>query len=227
MAKTNTKKPSPVQKKNVKGVVAKKPPKALAVKQAKPLPKKAAAAKPAPAKRPAAKKAAPARKAAAAPAKKPAMAKKPAAAPPKKAAAAVSRPAAAKPPAKRAPRKPVFSKADLKQFQIELLALRDRITNQSGSMRSAALQRSDEVNLEEDGTDAFMRLQTLGQVGTQQSIVTKIDEALHDISKSTYGICETCGELISKARLSVLPFARNCITCQSEMERADRHGRFR
>jgi len=124
-------------------------------------------------------------------------------------------------------RKPSFSKQDLRQFQLELLAMRDRIANQSGVMKTAALQRSDEINVEEDGTDSFLRLQTLGQVGTQQSIITKINEALHAISKGTYGICDICGALINKERIAVLPFARNCITCQSEMEqRSNRHARL-
>jgi len=120
-----------------------------------------------------------------------------------------------------------FSKDDLKEFQRELLTTRDRITSQSGAMKSAALQRTDEVNLEEEGTDAFMRLQTLEQVGTQQGVVIKINEALDAISQGTYGICDSCNELISKARLNVLPFARTCIKCQSEMEQASRHGRRR
>jgi len=120
-----------------------------------------------------------------------------------------------------------FSKEDLKDFLRELLALRDRINSQSGAMKSAALQRNDEVNLEEEGTDAFMRLQTLEQVGTQQSVVIKINEALDAISKGMYGVCDNCSELISKARLAVLPFARTCIRCQAELEQADRHGRRR
>jgi RNA polymerase-binding transcription factor DksA len=120
-----------------------------------------------------------------------------------------------------------FSKEDLKDFLRELLALRDRITSQSGAMKSAALQRNDEVNLEEEGTDAFMRLQTLEQVGTQQGMVIKINEALDAIAKGMYGVCDNCNELISKARLAVLPFARTCIRCQAEMEQADRHGRRR
>ena len=115
-----------------------------------------------------------------------------------------------------------FSKNDLDQFKIDLLAMRDRITGQSGSMRNAALQRDDEVNPEEDGTDAFMRLQTLEQVSSQQLIITNINEALRAIEKGSYGVCDTCGELISKQRLSVLPFAKNCIKCQSEMERPNR-----
>jgi len=210
----NAKKTAPVRK-SVKNVVAPKPSKAPAVNKAKPLPKKAAApAKPTPVK-----KAVPA-----VASKKPAPAKaKAPAAPPPPPPALPASPA----PAKPASRRVRFSKTDLKQFLLELIAMRDRITNQSGSMRSAALQRTDEVNPEEDGTDAFMRLQTLEQVGTQQSIVTKIDEAIHAINKGTYGTCDVCGELISKERLSVLPFAKNCIRCQSEMERSTRHGRFR
>lgn len=127
-------------------------------------------------------------------------------------------------PAAAEPKKPRFSKVDLDQFRVDLLAMRARITGQSGSMRNDALQRTDEVNPEEDGTDAFMRLQTLEQVSSQQQIITNIDEALRAIEKGTYGVCDNCGELINKPRLAVLPFAKNCIKCQSEMERTNRPG---
>ena len=100
--------------------------------------------------------------------------------------------------------------------------MRERIIGQSGAMRDAALQHDDEMNPEEDGTDAFMRLQTLEQVGTQQREIANIDEALRSIEQGSYGICEACGELISKPRLTVLPFATNCIKCQSEMEKTSR-----
>jgi RNA polymerase-binding protein DksA len=117
-----------------------------------------------------------------------------------------------------------LSKAELNQFKSDLLAMRDRITGQSGSMRNDALQRTDEINPEEDGTDAFMRLQTLEQVSSQQQIIANIDESLRAIEKGTYGVCDMCGVLISKQRLTVLPFAKNCIQCQSEMERVKRPG---
>lgn len=117
-----------------------------------------------------------------------------------------------------------FNKTDLMQFKADLIAMRERITGQSGAMRHAALQRNDESNLEEDGTDAFMRLQTLEQVSSQQQIVSNIDEALRAIEKGYYGVCDICGELIRKQRLTVLPFAKNCIRCQSEMEKRTRRG---
>lgn len=118
-----------------------------------------------------------------------------------------------------------FSKSDLDHFKNELLAMRDRIIGQTGSMRDAALQHDDGMNPEEDGTDAFMRLQTLEQVGSQQREIVTIDEALSSIEHGTYGACEMCGELISKPRLLVLPFATTCIKCQSEMERGRSGGR--
>ena len=117
------------------------------------------------------------------------------------------------------PPKTRFLKSDLAHFKNELLAMRDRIINQAGSMRNAALQRTDETNTEEDGTDAFMRLQTLEQVSSQQQLVTNINESLRALVDGTYGVCETCGQLINKERLSFLPFVKNCILCQSEMER--------
>jgi len=127
-----------------------------------------------------------------------------------------------KPVPESVPLKPRFNKADLDLFKNDLLGMRDRITGQSGSMRTDALQRTDEVNPEEDGTDAFMRLQALEQVSSQHQIITNINESLRSIEKGTYGVCDMCGELINKARLSVLPFAKNCIKCQSEMERPHR-----
>ena len=230
MAKTRETESRSVQKKHVAKAAETKPVKrAVVVKKAAPA-KKAAPVAPAKKAAPAviAKKAtpaAPAKKTApVASAKKVTPAKKAVPTPPAKKAVPVAQAVLRELPDARKQR---FSKTDLKQFQMDLLAMRDRITNQSGAMKTAALQRSDEINLEEDGTDAFLRLQTLEQVGSQQAIITKINEALHAISKGKYGVCDTCGALINKARLAVLPFARNCIKCQSEMERMNRYGRFR
>ena len=207
---------SKTKTRSVQKIRAAKAPPAKPAKKPPPAQKaKASASKPAAAKpRAVPLKPAPAKKTPAAAAAK--------TAPVKKAAAPAAVAARKTPPGKQR-----FNKTDLKQFQLDLLAMRDRITDLSGAMKSAALQRSDETNLEEDGTDASMRLQTLEQVGTQQGVITQIDEALHAIRKGTYGICDTCGDLISKARLAVLPFARSCVTCQSETERLIRHARGR
>jgi DnaK suppressor protein len=46
-----------------------------------------------------------------------------------------------------------------------------------------------------------------------------IDNALEKIEDGTYGKCEECGEDINKKRLKIIPFARYCVKCQSDMEK--------
>jgi RNA polymerase-binding protein DksA len=112
-----------------------------------------------------------------------------------------------------------FSEADLAQFRKSLIALRQSIVGKTATLKTNALEQTiDRAGEDEDGSDSFMRLQNLGQVGEQNKTLQKIEEALHSIEDGTYGICEMCGQLIRKARLQHLPFAHTCMECQSEME---------
>ena len=127
-------------------------------------------------------------------------------------------------PPRPIPKTAKFSAADLALFRQELLALRDRLTGQVARMRQDSLKRDDEVNPEEDGTDAFDRLFALERAGSDQDIIFTINEAIRAIDAGKYGVCEGCGNLIEKPRLRALPFAKNCIRCQSEMERGRNNG---
>ena len=112
-----------------------------------------------------------------------------------------------------------FPESDLAEFRKRLLQLRQAATGQSASLKTIALeQTSDRGGEDEDGSDAFLRLQSLSQVDTQNRTVHKIDEALRRIEDGTYGICEICGQLIRKPRLMNMPFVHTCMECQSEME---------
>ena len=46
-----------------------------------------------------------------------------------------------------------------------------------------------------------------------------IDDALEAIEDGDYGFCEECDEPINEKRLQLMPFARFCVRCQSELER--------
>ena len=112
-----------------------------------------------------------------------------------------------------------LSKDELAVFRGELIAIRDRLSGKVEQMRGESLTRDDEVNYEEDGSDAFERLFSLVCVGNDQESIFKIDEALRSIEEGKYGVCEDCSEKIEKPRLQALPFAQKCIKCQSEQER--------
>ncbi len=53
----------------------------------------------------------------------------------------------------------------------------------------------------------------------QRKLIAKIDAALARIEDGTYGICESCGNPIGKARLQVFPRATLCMTCKQREER--------
>ncbi len=113
-----------------------------------------------------------------------------------------------------------FPAADLAEFRKRLILLRQEALGQSATLRTNALEQTDDRSGEdEDGSDAFMRLQNLSQVDSQNKVIQKIDEALHRIAEGTYGICDVCGQLIRKPRLMNLPFVHTCMECQSAMEK--------
>jgi len=52
----------------------------------------------------------------------------------------------------------------------------------------------------------------------ERKLIAKIKEALERIENGTYGICETCGEEISEARLKARPVTTLCIDCKTRQE---------
>ncbi len=78
---------------------------------------------------------------------------------------------------------------------------------------------------EDIGDEADIALNVLEQEisrelsDTQRTFINLILEALEKIKKGEYGICEKCGEMISKKRLRALPWAKYCIGCQSNIEK--------
>ena len=113
-----------------------------------------------------------------------------------------------------------FPASDLADFRKRLILLRQEAVGQSVTLRTIALEHTDDRGSEDDdGSDAFMRLQNLSQVDLQNKVIQQIDEALVRIQEGKYGICEICGQLIRKPRLINLPFVRTCMECQSAMEK--------
>jgi len=49
--------------------------------------------------------------------------------------------------------------------------------------------------------------------------LTHVDDSLKRIDLGTYGICESCDEVIDKERLMAMPFTKLCLSCQEDLER--------
>jgi len=62
---------------------------------------------------------------------------------------------------------------------------------------------------------------SLRRLSTHRDNLQRIDEALRKFDEGTYGICEDCGEEISRERLKILPFAIYCTDCQEKREQLE------
>lgn len=113
-----------------------------------------------------------------------------------------------------------FPAADLREFRKMLMQERENALNGVNAMKATGFNESEDRESDGgDGTNQTLRLQALGQMGSINSVIQKIEEALHRIDDGTYGICTVCGQLIRKPRLLNQPFATTCMECQNEMEK--------
>jgi DnaK suppressor protein len=69
------------------------------------------------------------------------------------------------------------------------------------------------------GTKAFEREHDLALAQNAQNLLDQGERALDRIDAGTYGVCESCGQPIGKARLMAFPRASLCVACKQREER--------
>jgi DnaK suppressor protein len=88
--------------------------------------------------------------------------------------------------------------------------LADRL---SDSVRDAGDDEADA------GTKTFEREHELSLARNAQDLLGQGERALGRIDAGTYGVCESCGKPIGKARLLAFPRATLCVECKQRQER--------
>jgi len=69
------------------------------------------------------------------------------------------------------------------------------------------------------GSTNFERDQEMSLVANAREMFEQSELALKLFDEGTYGICESCGKPIGKARLQAFPRATMCVVCKQRMER--------
>jgi DnaK suppressor protein len=69
------------------------------------------------------------------------------------------------------------------------------------------------------GTKTFEREHELALTRNAQDLLDQGERALARIDAGTYGVCESCGQPIGKARLQAFPRATLCVTWKQRQER--------
>lgn len=127
--------------------------------------------------------------------------------------------------AKEKTNKSGLSPAETREFKALLLKKLEEILDNVVFLEEETLRkpRTDLSNLPfhmaDVGTDTFELENTLGLVDSERKLLVEIVDALGRIENDTYGICEANGELIPKARLEAIPWARYCVACASLSEK--------
>jgi DnaK suppressor protein len=97
--------------------------------------------------------------------------------------------------------------AELDQTQAQIVA-------QLGD--SAAEAGDDEADT---SSKLFEREQQLALSSNTRDLLEQIEHALARLVSGTYGVCESCGKPVGKARLQAFPRATLCVACKQRQER--------
>ena len=69
------------------------------------------------------------------------------------------------------------------------------------------------------GAKTYEREHELALTHSAREILAQAERALDRIDAGTYGVCDSCGEAIGKARLQAFPRAVLCVPCKQHEER--------
>ena len=113
-----------------------------------------------------------------------------------------------------------MGQADLQRYRRLLLEKRGELSSAlaeaSALVPAAGGQPGDHLDQATADTEAELQIRLRR---TDGRLLRAIEDALARIRDGTYGVCESCGEPISKGRLEAVPWTRLCRDCK-ERERA-------
>ncbi|MBB1253243.1 TraR/DksA family transcriptional regulator [Streptomyces alkaliterrae] len=96
----------------------------------------------------------------------------------------------------------------------EIAALEEAL---SGLMRDSGDGAGDDQA--DTGSKNITREHELALAGNAREILYQTERALERLEAGTYGLCESCGNPIGKARMQAFPRATLCVDCKQKQER--------
>jgi DnaK suppressor protein len=103
--------------------------------------------------------------------------------------------------------------------RIQLLEEQTELVEQLEQLENSKYESIGYSNhMADDATDAFDQAVDAALKRGLDASLEEVQRALKKFDKGTYGLCETCGARIERARLEVLPQAKYCLDCQERHE---------
>jgi DnaK suppressor protein len=112
---------------------------------------------------------------------------------------------------------------DLDSYRQLLTQLRREVSGDISDLEADAFStdgdRLSVDNPADIGSESFAQEFSLELLQRDEATLAEIDEALDRVAAGTFGLCESCEEVIPRARLNAVPHARFCVDCQRRNER--------
>lgn len=122
----------------------------------------------------------------------------------------------------------MLNKKDLKHFEDRLLEERKKLLGQLGYLEKTLNQTQRDsagdlsaysFHMADMGTDAMEREKTFLFASAEGRLLYNVDQALRRLYRNEFGICQSCGKEIAKARLDAIPHVSLCVACQEKQEK--------
>lgn len=114
----------------------------------------------------------------------------------------------------------------------ELAEVREELATEIAQLRAEIAEKESELaerlsdsvdGAGDDPTDtgakAYQREHDLALAYNTRELLAQSERAIERMSAGTYGVCESCGKAIGKARLQAFPRATQCVQCKQREER--------
>jgi len=122
-----------------------------------------------------------------------------------------------------------WSQKDLDYFHKRIIEKRRKLLEEMGELRenthiaNESASTSDSTyayHMADVGTDHAEREKAYYWLARENNYLRYLDRALEMIVEGTFGICQTCGNLISKERLEEVPHTTSCFSCKTAASKA-------
>ncbi|WP_329522482.1 TraR/DksA family transcriptional regulator [Spirillospora sp. NBC_01491] len=101
----------------------------------------------------------------------------------------------------------------------EISALRTEIAASASQIAEGDSNEGAGDDQADAGAKTYEREHHLALSYNSQDLLAQNERAVQRMDGGTYGICESCGRPVGKARLQAFPRATLCVTCKQREER--------
>ena len=113
-----------------------------------------------------------------------------------------------------------MNKQERERYKKKLLERKQELNHQLSEFYSESKEVETGIaqDLGDKAESSYTKEFLLSLSNTERKRLALIDEALKRAETADFGVCQSCGANIGKKRLSVVPWAPLCISCQQKEE---------